>query len=75
MAACRGPGLISSSVRDRPGASLKFEMVRSRIAHCRRLSADCRGAVDGLNCTASAESGAESDGIRPQMRGYWRLLS
>ena len=75
MAACRGRGLISSSGGDSPDASLEFEMVRSRVSHCIRLSPTIMMLSDGLNRAAGAESSAESDRIRPQMRGYWRLLS
>ena len=67
--------MIACSGGDSPGASLKFEVVRNKVTWGSRLSADYREAVRRpIIRGAGVVSGAGSDRIEPQMRGYGRLL-
>ena len=66
MAASRGGCSFASGGGASPGSSLKFEVVRNRVARGGRLSADSREAVRLPNlrrrrCTVGVVCGAEGD--------------
>ena len=66
MSSCGGGG---------PGASLKFDWLGSRLLSVIGCLAAILRLSDGLFRAAGAETYAEGDMRRAQMRGYWRLLS